>query len=428
MPLLTVTQGTVFKKTTVQSSSLSTQDKYRVDAGQAFTVQYAFRVGKHCLVKLTEPLGTVGKVGYFFQDHVNVATEEIRGVWIANVDSDVLTSRDKLQQGLERLKAIGINTLYPVVWLRGYTLYPSPIAEQFISAAITPDLNFAQRDMLAELIEISKPMGFRVIPWFEYGLMTPPNSPIEVKYPDWIMLDKSSKKIRTKSADRKPDYNTWMNPCHPDVQKFMVDLIADLVVRYDVDGIQLDDHFAYPIELGYDAFTQDLYKAENQGKTLSSDLKNADRMKWASGKVKTLLTQVCKAVKTKQPDCQISISPNPLAFSKEHYLADWADWHQAGLIDELVLQVYRSNIWSFSSELAKKEVVNLRDRIPVAIGILTGLKDSPISSSLIQKQIKIIREKGFSGVVFFFYETLFYEKLAPVKVIRATSDLQRFFA
>ncbi len=32
----------------------------------------------------------------------------------------------------------------------------------------------------------------------------------------------------------------------------MVDLITDVVDRYPVAGIQLDDHFAFPVELGYD--------------------------------------------------------------------------------------------------------------------------------------------------------------------------------
>ena len=37
-----------------------------------------------------------------------------------------------------------------------------------------------------------------------------------------------------------------MNPLHPHVQDFMVGLVTDAVRDYDIDGVQLDDHFAAP--------------------------------------------------------------------------------------------------------------------------------------------------------------------------------------
>ncbi len=35
-----------------------------------------------------------------------------------------------------------------------------------------------ERDLLAEIIELAQPLKMRVIPWFEYGLMVPPQSAI----------------------------------------------------------------------------------------------------------------------------------------------------------------------------------------------------------------------------------------------------------
>ena len=47
-----------------------------------------------------------------------------------------------------------------------------------------------------------------------------------------------------------------------------------------------------------------------------------------------------------------------------------------------------------------------RKHIPVGIGILTGLKNRSIPIEQIQNQVAIVRNLGFSGVSFFFYESL----------------------
>jgi uncharacterized lipoprotein YddW (UPF0748 family) len=49
--------------------------------------------------------------------------EEIRGVWLTNADSDILQSRENIRKGFAQLKALEFNTIYQVVWQRGYTLY-----------------------------------------------------------------------------------------------------------------------------------------------------------------------------------------------------------------------------------------------------------------------------------------------------------------
>lgn len=428
MPLLTITENTFFKKTTAKSSELPDNDKFSVNDGQSFDTKYAFRVGQHCFVKLQEELGTVGRVGYFFLPHVDVQVEEVRGVWITNVDSDVLHSRTNIKKSFQRLKDLGFNTIYPVVWQRGFTLYPSDVAKAFIGSLVVPDRNFENRDMLAEVIEEAEPHGFRVIPWFEYGLMTLPNSPIARRHQELLTLDIRKEKIRFVShKDNEPDDHVWFNPCHLEVQKFMVDLIADVAERYEIDGVQLDDHFGFPMELGYDQFTQDLYQTENSGRVARQEHTDEDWVNWASSKVTGLLTQIFKAVKVKRADCLISISPNPQGFSKKHYLADWKFWEQEGLAEEVVLQVYRDDVPKFIGEISKLEVVKARDHIPFTVGILTGTKKHPVSLNLIKEQASKTRAKDFAGVSFFFYETVFNEKLEPSIIARSESDLEGLF-
>lgn len=425
MALLTVTRNTLFKRTPAHPFLLPFRDKLRVSSGMQLQIDQALQVGQHCFVTLKQPLGSIGKVGYFFLPHVAVSLSEMRGVWLTNVDSDVLYSRSQIETGLQQLKQLGFTTIYPAVWQRGYTLYPSSVAETFTGRSITPDSHFANRDMLAELVEIAKAYELKIVPWFEYGLAAPPNSRLHLKNPHLISLDQRGEAIRIKSTDGKPDQFVWLNPCRPEVQQFMVDLITDVVTRYPVDGIQLDDHFSSPIELGYDPFTQDLYQAETR-RPMPQTAKDPQRIQWGTAKMTHLLSQVVKAVKAKSEGL-ISVSPNPLAFSKSNYCVDWHTWAKKGLIDELVLQVYRDNMTSFIQEISKPEVIETQNHIPTAIGILTGIKTRSVSTRLIEQQLQEVRRRNVAGVSCFFYETLFHEQLSPSKVTRNPADLQRLF-
>jgi uncharacterized lipoprotein YddW (UPF0748 family) len=89
-----------------------------------------------------------------------------------------------------------------------------------------------------------------------------------------------------------------------------------------------------------------------------------------------------------------------------HSLQDWRRWEQAGYVEELVLQVYRDSDSSFLNELRQPEVIAAKRHIPVAIGILSGLRAKPISLTQIQKQVETVRQEKFAGVSLFFYETL----------------------
>jgi uncharacterized lipoprotein YddW (UPF0748 family) len=358
----------------------------------------------------------------------------IKAVWLTNVDSQVLYSRDRLAVGLKQLHSLGFNTIYPAVWQRGFTLYPSSIAEIWTGAAIMPNSPFVGRDLLAEIIELATPLNMRVIPWFEYGLMLPPKSPIAVKFPELVSIDRSGNRQRTIVASGKQDPNVWLNPCMPQVQDFIVDLITDLVQRYPVAGIQLDDHFGFPQELGYDTFTQDLFQ-QQRGKIAPIDHANSAWLDWGCNVVTTLLDRISRSVKSVRKSCIISVSPNPLKFSRNNYLADWQAWQKMGSIDELVLQVYRDNLISFVAELNKPEVRSIRQQIPTVIGILTGLKTKPVDDRTIESQIaatlKAARvdktDSGFAGTAYFSYETVFHQQLSPSIVARSQEGLDRVF-
>jgi uncharacterized lipoprotein YddW (UPF0748 family) len=330
-------------------------------------------------------------------------TEELRGVWLTNIDSDVLFSQQKLKDAIARLDQLNFNTLYPTVWNWGYTLYPSQIAQQAYGISLDPEPGLQNRDILQEIITEGHNRGMAVIPWFEFGFMAPADSALANAHPNWLTQRRNGETIWLEGGVHE---RVWLNPLRPDVQKFITDLAVEIVSQYNVDGIQFDDHFGYPSDFGYDEFTVNLYRQEHNGQNPPADPKNPEWIRWRAGKITDFMKTLFSALKAANSQAIISLSPNPQEFSLDSYLLDWQTWERLGLIEELIVQIYRNDLDRFQAELAHSSMQQAKDHIPVAVGVLSGLKGRFVPFSQIQEQVEIVRNQGFSGVSFFFYESL----------------------
>ena len=58
-------------------------------------------------------------------------TTELRGVWVSDVDSEVMHSRDTMAALAEQVASLNLNALYPVVWSQGETFYPSDVMVRY---------------------------------------------------------------------------------------------------------------------------------------------------------------------------------------------------------------------------------------------------------------------------------------------------------
>ncbi|MBW4613419.1 MAG: glycoside hydrolase family 10 protein [Desmonostoc vinosum HA7617-LM4] len=338
---------------------------------------------------------------------------EIRGVWLTNVASGVLFVPWGIDRALNHLSALNFNTIYPVVWNRGHTFYRSSIAKTITGSDTEPLLKFMHggRDVLAKLVKLSQAKKLSVIPWFEYGLMTPPNSQLARRYPNWLTNgQKGIKSIQETLPEEINNHSVskqaWLNPLHPQVQEFIQGLIVEVVKNYDVDGIQLDDHFGMPVQFGYDPFTIDLYRQEHQGKSPPSNPFNSEWMRWRADKITDFMAEIYQAVKAVKPKAKISLSPNSQAFAYKYYLQDWESWVKKGLINELILQVYRNDKRGFITQLEQPAVELALSQIPVGIGISTGTLRNPVEIAQIKQQVQIVRDRNFQGISFFYWESL----------------------
>ncbi len=325
--------------------------------------------------------------------------QEIRGVWLTTHDTNILLDRPKLQEAIALLSSLNFNTIYPVVWNSGYAFYPSKVTQEagiqtFIHQGIQG------QDPLADLIINAHNQGLLVLPWFEFGFMTPPTSELAIKHPNWLTQKRDGSQTTISAAGEV----VWLNPFHPEVQQFMTSLVMEVMNLYDVDGIQFDDHLSLPSELGYDAYTINLYKQETQ-KEPPANHQDKAWLKWRADKLTAYISRLNQAIKSKKNEAIFSLSPNPYDTAYKGYLQDWISWVRKDLIDELIVQVYRNNLDSFVQQLEQPEIQEAKQKIPTGVGILTGLKKHPIEIKFIQEKVLAAKQHDL-GVSFFFYGSL----------------------
>jgi uncharacterized lipoprotein YddW (UPF0748 family) len=346
--------------------------------------------------------------------------QELRAVWMTGSGASFLHRTTLLDEAFHNLAELHFNTVYPNVWSRAQTLHPSTFVER-----ITGDdhrIVLPGQDVLRSLTQQGHRQGISVIPWFEYGLMVPASSSLAKRHPEWITQDITGKTItrphsQNSLASRLPQplrewaftwtgaNLVWLNPMHPQVQAFLTQLIVEVVQKYDVDGIQLDDHFGMPVSLGYDRFTEALFRKEH-GYPPPTDARDPEWMAWRAQKLTALMAKISKAVKAKKANCLISLSPNPPAFAYREYLQDWPTWIRSGWVNDVVVQVYRTKPVDLEAELSQTSLQQLRQQVPVSIGLFTGSTLSARPLSHLAKQVERVRAWGYDGVAFFHWEPI----------------------
>ena len=352
-------------------------------------------------------------------------TVELRGVWVSDVDSQVMHSRANMAALAERIAALNMNALYPVVWSQGETFYPSDVMATYAGRAMAAryGLAAADRDPMSEWVALGEQHGLDIVPWFEWGLKVPADSPLAAKHPEWLSCDDSGQR----TFDQDGTATSYLSFVHPDVQRFYEELMIEFVTRYDVPAIQVDDHFSLKSSFGYDGFTLSCYQQET-GRTTRPAPADADWVRWRAMKLTQFVSRISKAIKAARPGIELSVSPNPYPWSYKNYVQDWPSWVEDGIVDEVVVQVYRDALPAFEGELRSPALAKLKGKARLAIGVMAGQKPKPVPIEMVCAQTAMVRDFGYSGVVFFFQESLL-RFTAPGETAESRFDgLQQMFA
>jgi uncharacterized lipoprotein YddW (UPF0748 family) len=173
-----------------------------------------------------------------------IVKREFRGVWISPAADGEWPSRSGLpaakQQSelitlLERARTIGLNAVIFHVRLSGDALYATPLAPWSAKLMRTQGVSPGY-DPLELVVREAHARGLQVHAWFnpfraslDGGIRAAPTH-VTRAHPSWV---------------RRYGPQQWIDPGIPDARDAVLATILDVVRRYDVDGVHLDDFF-YP--------------------------------------------------------------------------------------------------------------------------------------------------------------------------------------
>jgi uncharacterized lipoprotein YddW (UPF0748 family) len=274
---------------------------------------------------------------------------ELRGAWISsyfgldwpNKNESPATQRSRLITILDHHKATGINVVYLQVRSQSDALYPSAIEPW--SNDLTGIQGVAPNpvwDPLQFAIEETHKRGMELHAWINPyravgNTATPAASHVSNTHPEWMMRSGASGTTILKI----------LNPALPAVRDHIVNVIQDLVTRYDIDGIHFDDYF-YPTTI-VQSDDDAMYNSDRRGFTNKGD--------WRRDNVNLLIKRVNETIYTLKPWVKFGVSPSGIYRNSkdpaigtdtrglEHYTSLYADtrrWLQEGWVDYIAPQVY----------------------------------------------------------------------------------------
>jgi uncharacterized lipoprotein YddW (UPF0748 family) len=204
----------------------------------------------------------------------------------------------------------------------------------------------------------------------------------------------------------------WLDPGESDAREWSLKVITDIVRRYDVDGLHIDDYFyPYPEKVGGANLT---FPDDKSYARYRRNGGRAERDDWRRGNVDGFIERLCGAIHAEKPWVKFGISPfgiwrpgSPAGIKGlDAYATLYADarrWVQEGWCDYLAPQLYWAlgkREQSFPGLLRWWSEQNKEGRL-VTPGIASASigKDRPASD--IANQVRLTRaDGGAHGLVF----------------------------
>lgn len=341
--------------------------------------------------------------------------EEIRGVWVSYSEVNAILADGGLEQNykdlLENCTALGLTDLFLHIRAFCDSIYPSDYYPLTARAAEY------DQDVLEYMISKAHEQNIRVHGWL---------NPYRVRTADedfTALPEKSPARIWKTDENAQNDtavcvYNgIYLNPASGEVRQLILNGIREVLTKYELDGIHLDDYFYPTTDPAFDAASYQAYVAScEQPLTLA---------RWRTANVNALVSGCYTAVKFVGSDRIFSISPAAdIDGNRTELYADVAAWCESGCVDWLIPQLYfgfryPAEEFRFEAllqrwnELAKpsktKMLVGLA---PYKLGTTQAAdrEEWGNTTDLLARQVEASRTSGVRGVVFFSASSLFSEQ------------------
>ncbi len=226
----------------------------------------------------------------------------MRGAWIATVfginwpsstSASAATKQQELRAIIDAAADAGLNALFFQVRPESDALYVSSYEpwSRFLTGTQGQDPGF---DPLAVAIEHAHRRGIELHAWINpYRGLT--SSSVNAA---------STHVTRTLSQHALTYGNMkWMDPSAHAVRAHVVNVVTDIIERYDIDGIHFDDYF-YPYPDGTNAFPDDAQFAAYQSG--GGSMSKGD---WRRENVNSLIEEVSIAIAQTRASVRFGVSP-----------------------------------------------------------------------------------------------------------------------
>lgn len=286
---------------------------------------------------------------------VSQPVREFRGAWMHTVFqsqySRQSTAENKayLCRQLDSLRLCGCNAIVFQVRPQADALYPSQLEPW--SRHLTGTAGVAPSPMwdpLKFMVDEAHARGMELHAWLNpYRVTTSPGE----------MLPKEHIYHRHPERFLEYDGKLYFDPALAENREFIVSVVDDIVSRYDVDAIHMDDYFyPYP-KKGVDFPDDASYAKTGNG---------MDRGDWRRQNVNMLIEEIHRAIVKRKPWVRFGISPFGIWRNKksdprgsytnglENYDGLYADvllWTEKGWVDYMLPQLY----WELEHSAASSE-------------------------------------------------------------------------
>ena len=352
----------------------------------------------------------------------DIISEEIRGVWISCYDHMSANNKTEdeyrlqIDEMFKTIKNCGLNTAF--VHLRAFSdaFYESDIFpySSYIAGSQGATLPF---DPFEIMLECAEKYDISIHGWinpFRVSSKTDTSS-LSENNPAKIILDSGNQNGEIITLDN----GIYYNPACESNHKLILDGIKEIIGKYRIDGIHIDDYFYPSTDEKADKKQYDFYLS--QGGTLSLP-------EWRKTKVNAFISALYSAVKSENKDLTVSISPAAKTESNKNELyADCELWLSAeGYADLIIPQIYfgfNHETLPFIETLDKWGNLERNPSVSLACGIAAYKCDKNHNyinenekndwqskkNNLAMQVCKIRENKNYGGFVLFSYGNLINE-------------------
>lgn len=229
------------------------------------------------------------------------AAAEFRGAWVASVHNLDWPSRPGLSAAEQKAELRAILNRAADVKLNAILLQVRPASDALYASRYEPWSAFLTGeqgvgpgyDPLAYAISEAHARGIQLHAWVNpfraaTGTKAPPvEKHVSRRHPEWI---------------RSYGGQKWVDPGEPEARRYVIEVILDIVRRYDIDGLHIDDYF-YPYPKGGADFPDGATWARHgAGSGMSKG-------EWRRSNINRFVADMYRAVKAEKPSVKVGISP-----------------------------------------------------------------------------------------------------------------------